>query len=546
MKKFLIVAILFSVIIGFGILACNNKNNSPASPFAPIPPPQIATLQGVTDSNGVVGFNDTYLNQTIQITSRDISSNNTLAGINVSYIDTYTNIIVVVSDPNKKYSSNIKIIPITTVTGSTVNNIHSKGVFKLAFDVFMGGFDTGNILYAYAMGDQALPSFTLRHDGNVPMVCASGSFNQLWTLLNEADDIIGIIADIPDATYDPLNPGDLLSIGKDLAIGNGEAQCKTFISQYVDVTKSFTICYSPLIKGYFEIVKPSVAGTNWFEATGNASFSGRADQSSVTFGNKMWVIGGENNSGVFLNDVWSSTDGINWNQATSSASFSGRESQSSLTFNNAMWVIGGTNGSALNDVWSSTDGITWNQATASAAFSPRYGFPSVVFNNAMWVIGGLGGSPTNDVWSSTDGINWNRATASAAFSARVGQCVVYNNAMWVIGGTNGASTYYNDVWSSTDGITWNQATASAAFSPRFSFSSVVYNNAMWVIAGSAGSEGADVWSSTDGINWNRATSSAAFSQIASQSSLVYNNAMWVIAGGWGSVGNYVNNVWYSP
>ena len=54
----------------------------------------------------------------------------------------------------------------------------------------------------------------------------------------------------------------------------------------------------------------------------------------------------------YANDVWYSSDGINWYQATPNANFSKRQSHSSVVFNNKIWVIGGgDNTSFYNDVW---------------------------------------------------------------------------------------------------------------------------------------------------------------------------------------------------
>ena len=87
----------------------------------------------------------------------------------------------------------------------------------------------------------------------------------------------------------------------------------------------------------------------------------------------------------------------------------------SVVFNNKMWVLGGRDESSnKNDVWSSSDGINWTQATANAPWTARQEYTSVVFNNKMWVLGGYDGSYKNDVWSSSDGVNWTQATANAS------------------------------------------------------------------------------------------------------------------------------------
>ena len=81
---------------------------------------------------------------------------------------------------------------------------------------------------------------------------------------------------------------------------------------------------------------------------------------------------------------------MDWTQATTSAGWSARQWHTSVVFDNKIWVIGGCENSSSykNDVWYSTDGVNWTQATANAGWSARYGHTSVVFNNKIWVIGG--------------------------------------------------------------------------------------------------------------------------------------------------------------
>jgi hypothetical protein len=235
---------------------------------------------------------------------------------------------------------------------------------------------------------------------------------------------------------------------------------------------------------------------DWTQATANASWSARSAYASVVFDNKIWVMGGYDNS--FRNDVWYSTDGVTWTQATANAGWSARYNHTSVVFDNKMWVIGGYDASGRrNDVWYSTDGVTWTQATTNANWSVRWEHTSVVYDNKMWVMGGFNASGrSNDVWYSTDGINWTQATANAGWSARyLHSSVVYDNKMWVMGGYD--NSFRNDVWFSTDGINWAQAAASARWSARDNYTSVVYDNKMWVMGGEdVSGRRNDVWYSS--------------------------------------------------
>jgi peptidoglycan hydrolase-like protein with peptidoglycan-binding domain len=224
----------------------------------------------------------------------------------------------------------------------------------------------------------------------------------------------------------------------------------------------------------------------------NAPWPIRSDHTVTVFNNKIWVMGGYNVSGQAFNDIWSSPDGVTWTHVDTDPSLPGiqdapwyaRYSFTSLSFNNKLWVIGGINPSTpasysgYGDVWSSPDGVTWTQTTSSAP-ALRSQHTSVVFNDKMWIIGGqTTGFCTsciayNDVWSSSDGITWTQVTSNAQWSGRRSlSSVVFNNKIWVIAGENNSS-YLQDVWSSPDGITWTQATSSPIWSPRLATAVVV-------------------------------------------------------------------------
>jgi len=291
-------------------------------------------------------------------------------------------------------------------------------------------------------------------------------------------------------------------------------------------------------------------GMDWTQATASAGWSARNRHTSVTFDNKIWVLGGREDS-INKNDAWYSTDGVNWTQATANAEWTVRDRHTSVVFDNKMWVMGGRgNGNTLkNDVWYSTNGVNWTQATANAEWRGRWDHASVVFDNKMWVMGGRGNGDTlkNDVWYSTNGVNWTQATANAEWTARDRHVsVVFDNKMWVTGGTD-ASYYRNDVWYSTNGVSWTQATANAQWLPRFRHTSVVFDNKIWVIGGWFGDDPmADVWYSIDGVNWTQATANAGWSARYSHTSVVFDNKIWVMGGYISYISPYYkNDVWYS-
>lgn len=268
----------------------------------------------------------------------------------------------------------------------------------------------------------------------------------------------------------------------------------------------------------------STDGATWTQvladnvSPGTNQFPQRYFHQVLAYDNQLWVIGGLSPGANYYNDVWSSPDGVTWTERSANsaspgtAQFSQRANFAALTYGNLMWVIGGqiTGGLDLNDVWSSPDGISWTNVLAdttspgAAQFGERGGFTAVTYKNLMWVIGGVDDSPSvnySDVWNSSNGSTWTSATLAASFGTRVNHSsVVYDNLLWVIGGAT-AGVINNDVWSSPDGAAWTQVLADHSvpgafqFSERSNANALAYNNLIWIIAGNMGPSSflADVW-----------------------------------------------------
>ncbi|MDF1763199.1 MAG: hypothetical protein P1U57_07310, partial [Oleibacter sp.] len=281
-------------------------------------------------------------------------------------------------------------------------------------------------------------------------------------------------------------------------------------------------------------VRSSSDGVRWKLITDNAAFSARFDHQVVVFPdpndenkNKLWLIGGNTAEG-FKNDIWSSTDGITWTEVNASSEFPVRSGHQVVVFPDPdtgaekLWLIGGGNDSVpyLNDVWSSFDGITWTEVNASADFPARTFHQVVAFTDAndgnnlkLWLLGGTNGSSLNDVWKSSNGSIWEPVQSNTIFSERFAhQVVVYPNPdtgldnLWLIGGDT-SNGLINDVWSTADGALWNEETDSADFSARYGHQLVIFpdpssgDDQLWVIGGADSSSQNDVWKSANGKAW---------------------------------------------
>ena len=249
----------------------------------------------------------------------------------------------------------------------------------------------------------------------------------------------------------------------------------------------------------------STDGVIWSLA-GIAPWEGRHAAGYAVHRDKMWIVGGDNNSGHYQNDVWSSGDGVNWELVTNTAPWANRATHHTLVFDDKLWVMGGqevwsASGEVIyNDVYFSSDGVDWTQATPHAGWTPRGSIiGSVVFQEKMWVIGGGTYDVrryNNDVWASADGVSWEQVTASAAWDARIYHNVgVFAEKMWVLAGVTQSAAGLggsNDVWYSSDGVVWTQL-PDTPWAIRHAATVVNYGNGLWLMAGSAQSLYDDVW-----------------------------------------------------
>lgn len=322
-------------------------------------------------------------------------------------------------------------------------------------------------------------------------------------------------------------------------------------------------------------VSPYYVGGKKARVRSAAPFEARAGHTSLVFGGKIWVIGG-NGTGpagtdVYHNDVWFSENGKDWVwavadmdaaalAASSTKRFTPRTEHTSVVFDGKMWVIGGRgvdaagNPEYYNDVWSSADGTAWVKET-NAPFVARAGHASVVFGKTIWVIGGevkVGNSTTTfssaEVWNSADGKNWMQTLrdADSPYPVRSSHAsAVYQNKLWIIGGHRNDginNVLLNDVWSSPDGINWKKEKSSARFSARGGHAALEFAELLMVIGGRAGAAGpdlGDMWVMRNDGTW--AESPASIVPRSGHSAVVFDHKLFVIGGVDGDV--FYNDVW---
>ena len=214
----------------------------------------------------------------------------------------------------------------------------------------------------------------------------------------------------------------------------------------------------------------SADGLTWQLEVTNPGFGpdGIGGLVALSHNGSIYVIGGdEYKSGGYQNDVWSSADGKEWMLVTDNAEFAERAYFSGMVHNGTMFVFGGQYYDAeedsyifYNDVWASTDGASWmklsspfGQGTCCQA--------AVSYNGKIVVMGGNyenTGRRSSAVWSSVDGINWELVSNGAMLGRHGHSAAVYNGKIFVMGNryyVDGPPTQREVVQSSADGgKTW--------------------------------------------------------------------------------------------
>ena len=259
----------------------------------------------------------------------------------------------------------------------------------------------------------------------------------------------------------------------------------------------------------------------------NAPWSGRSGFGSVVHNDKIFVLGGKDGRGTnTLNDIWMSIDeGITWEQIDTdpttdgiqNAPWQARSHFGIVVHNDKIFVLGGENSTNnyLNDIWMSTDeGITWEQidtdpttdGVQNAPWQGRTAFGLVSHKGSLFVIGGFNrpsDTRYNDVWKSSDGTDWSEITFPITYwSIRSGHSVfTHEGRIFILGGRSYFDNNTNGIWISHDGIIWNYIEAvGARWSPRVGQRSLSHNNKLFVMGGfgtdiDSGSSGRlnDIW-----------------------------------------------------
>jgi hypothetical protein len=229
-----------------------------------------------------------------------------------------------------------------------------------------------------------------------------------------------------------------------------------------------------------------------------ASFSNaRRSHTAVAYNGYMYILGGYDNTGTYLNDVQYAPIAANGTLGTwqPTASFTTiRSGHVSVAYNGYIYVMGGHNGGTrYNDVQYAplnANGTVGTWQTTNSFTSPRNAFGGVAYDGYMYIGGGFGsGNYYNDVQYAPINANgtlgaWNYA-ADFVNARQNTNMFVYNGYLYLTGG-NDASVYYNDVQVAAIDATgavesWTPTTSFAT--ARLGMGSLAYNGYMYILGG---------------------------------------------------------------
>jgi hypothetical protein len=314
---------------------------------------------------------------------------------------------------------------------------------------------------------------------------------------------------------------------------------------------------------------------HWTQVKAAASFAPRDGAGALTFGGRMFLIGGwrTKGNGVFpldcANDVWSSSDGLDWRQERPNSfldaatfdptkDWEGRHTAGYVVHAGKMWIVGGDaiQRHYQSDVWNSADGVHWTHVNPGhpVPWGPRVLHHTVAHGGWIWVIGGQTLPPFvagrerfyRDVWRSKDGVNWEQVKPEEPFWSQrgmIGGSAVMNGRMWLLGGgtydtpNTPKRKYFNDVWSSADGVHWTCHTEHAPWAPRQYHDVAAFEGKLWVLEGFSGANRNDVWYSSDGVNW-RELPDTPWKPRHAASVFVHDGSLWMVTGN-----NMESDVW---
>lgn len=281
----------------------------------------------------------------------------------------------------------------------------------------------------------------------------------------------------------------------------------------------------------------------------DAPFSKRKNAALISFHGKIFLLGGENETGEALAEIWSSSDGINWNLETDRAAFGLRKSQAVVEFQDKLWMYSGSNGTFLDQtIWSSEDGVNWIQEENDTTWNttPFYGQSHTtmfVHDGKIWRFAAYDGATgeltrERNIWSSEDGKNWILAKEDHGFTTKYGMKIVpFQGQLIALEGYHLGETKTNIIRKSTNVLDWSVVSETPPFQIGLYSDAIVHNERLYVTGGLGYNE---LWFTNNGTDWQKALQNRIYPIKSGNTSVSNNDQLFIIGG---NLNQVANDVW---
>lgn len=237
-----------------------------------------------------------------------------------------------------------------------------------------------------------------------------------------------------------------------------------------------------------EVYNP--ANDTWQTPTTTGTYTPRGGASASVVGSKIYVIGGQDNSGTAVNTVEVFDTKTNtWSKPTVAGAFTARHRHVAGVIFDKLIVVAGGQGASSYDVSLQvfdTETNSWSTPQVTGTFTFRRAASSVVVNNKLYVFGGFNGSkafntlemfdPENNTWSNptTDNGNAKRYGGSAT---------LLNNNIYLIGGFDFQFMVTDVEVFNTKTNEWDMENTTNDFTFRSGVVAAAVDNTIYVIGG---------------------------------------------------------------
>lgn len=297
--------------------------------------------------------------------------------------------------------------------------------------------------------------------------------------------------------------------------------------------------------------------TGSWAAKSSNGFTARSDFASSAVGNKIYAIGGDDNSSYPTNilEVYDATTGT-WSTPSTTGAFTVRDGLTTAVINGKIYVMGGYDGGAYAvnklDVFDPSTNA-WSAPQTTGTFTGRGGLTSAVVGGKIYVIGGTNAGPATivnavEVFDPVTN-KWSTATTTGTFTGRAYlTSAVVNGKIYVIGGINGSGSAVTtlDVFDPATN-TWSTPATTGTFSPRIDLASSVLNGKIYVFGGQKGNSYLNTLEVFDPSTnaWSTPSTTGTFTARNGLTASVVNGVIYVM-GGYNGITELNANEAYTP